>query len=143
MRPIIICYQYKNLKMKTQALLHTLPETKKHFISIFGILLFYALIGQALFQGALNNRCRITPYPLENNTWPLAPGIVNLCGNWECPAGTYCGNPSKFGLEQEFNEYDLEAFNFGFTKFDNIFWSLFSVNYFLSGITWSWYVFAY
>lgn len=87
MRPIIICYQYKNLKMKTQALMHTLPEIYKHILSIFGILLFYAVIGQALFQGALKYRCRETPYPLENDTWPEAHGIENLCGNWECPEG--------------------------------------------------------
>ena len=44
----------------------------------------YALIGLLFFKGKIENRCRLTPFPV-NGSWYINDTIVSLCGVHECP----------------------------------------------------------
>ena len=80
-----ISYMFKSTKKIVDALIYTLPELYKVVMSLIIILLLYATLGLHLFSGAMKHRCRTTPEPYENGSWPLADGIMSLCGNYECP----------------------------------------------------------
>ncbi len=45
----------------------------------------FAIMGITLFNGATEYRCRFTPEPLPDGTWPFNEEITNLCGEWKCP----------------------------------------------------------
>ena len=47
-------------------------------------MIIYALFGVFFFRGAIENRCRITPYPI-NDVWELNSTIGTLCGSTDCP----------------------------------------------------------
>jgi len=49
-------------------------------------MIVYALFGVFFFKGALENRCRTTPLPI-NGSWDLDPNVQYLCGSTECPIG--------------------------------------------------------
>jgi hypothetical protein len=51
----------------------------------------------------LYNRCRLTEEPVSENYWPIDESIIRRCSKmkysgFECPEGTYCGNPLEFGI---------------------------------------------
>lgn len=47
-------------------------------------MIIYALFGVFFFRGDIENRCRITPYPI-NDVWELNSTIETLCGSTDCP----------------------------------------------------------
>ena len=113
----------------------------------------YALIGVLFFKGNLENRCRLSPFPI-NGTWQIDPTIYYLCGEYECPEKlshsfffpiakyiffrTFCGNPAAFNIPQNETEYEDDyTLYYGYFNFDNIFMSLFTSLSFLSITGWS------
>lgn len=47
-------------------------------------MIFYSLIGVFLFMGKIENRCRLSKFPI-NEKWLINEKILNLCGIDECP----------------------------------------------------------
>lgn len=95
------------------------------------------------YSGITYNRCRLTPQPLPNGSWPLDMSNERLCsvngqGTYKCPIGTYCGNPSMFEDAADDNIMNLNSVNYGITTFDNIGKALLTVTVM---ITESWYKF--
>lgn len=58
-------------------------KTYEYLLVTVSVMIIYALIG-VFFRGAVENRCRTTPYP-ENDIWHINYDIENLCGSYECP----------------------------------------------------------
>ena len=54
------------------------------------------------------NRCRMTPEPLSDGTWPyLDTGFLcnkEVGNEYACPAGTYCFSPQDAGLPRDIDE---------------------------------------
>ena len=101
------------------------------------VVLVYALIGVFFFKGKLEYRCRTSPCPI-NGTWALDPSVPTLCGEEQCPSGSYCGNPAEFDIARNEKEYNQtpELYD-GVFNFDNIANSLFTSLIFLSITGWS------
>lgn len=71
----------------------------------------------------------MTPSPV-NGKWEADPDIERLCNSGNensCPENRYCGSPYDKGLKWDKKELETEAFNYGYTKFDNLFLALFSI----------------
>ena len=53
------------------------------------VILVYSLMGVFFFKGKLENRCRLTPFPI-NGSWPINPNVTGLCrDNDSCPSGYF------------------------------------------------------
>ena len=54
------------------------------------------------------NRCRLTPEPLSDGTWPyLDTGFLcnkEVGNEYACPAETYCFSPQDAGLSRNIDE---------------------------------------
>lgn len=62
-------------------------------------MIFYATIGLNLFKNLLENRCRVTKYPIPNSSqWPIYQAYLGTCKEYDCPNGSYCGNPNTYKL---------------------------------------------
>lgn len=56
-----------------------------------------------------------------NRKWEIDTKNQLPCGTLKCPTGTYCGNPSDYGLEADENEFFYsEDLFFGYSNFNNI-----------------------
>ena len=56
---------------------------------------------------------------------------------------TYCGSPADYGIPRNFNEGQTETFNFGYARFDDIFYSILVIFTYLNVTGWSGTVFFY
>ena len=55
-----------------------------------------------------------------------------------CPAGSYCGAPIEYGMEWDYeNELNTPYFNYGLTRFDDIWQSIYTIFQSLTGEGWS------
>lgn len=118
-------------------LIGSISRIFKQLMFLLIVVLVYALIGVFFFKGKLEYRCRTSPYPI-NGTWALDPSVSTLCGEEQCPTGSYCGNPAEFDIARNENEYNQtpELYD-GVFNFDNIANSLFTSLIFLSITGWS------
>ena len=78
----------------------------------------------------------MTELPIDG-VWEADPEIKKLCGIWECPADTFCGNPADYDIERNFHENDHEEFYYNLSRFDDFFHSLFVTYLFLNVTGWS------
>jgi hypothetical protein len=102
-----------------------------------------------LFQGLLENRCRLTEFPI-NGTWPADLAYTKLCGYTSCPEQyldylnyldrTFCGNPINYHLPVNYTELRIPDYQFGYSSFDNIFTSTLSIFIVLTLEGWSTFV---
>jgi hypothetical protein len=58
------------------------------------------------------NACRVTPEPVNNNTFWEIVGDGRLCsiyslGGRKCSIGQICGNPDEFGMTKEMDDVYL------------------------------------
>ena len=137
LRVLTIITLSNKLRMTLYNLIASFPALGKNYLTIALLMVLYAILGLHMFSGMLENRCRSTKEPV-NGRWDLAENVMkSLCGTWKCPEGSYCGNPSDYGIEADVNEYDVIEFNFGITNFDNIIYSMLSVYHFLDSTGWS------
>ena len=77
---------YHPLKKNLTNIVKALVSVSNYFVSVFGIMLFYAVIGLYLFYGLEENRCRITEIP-ESGKWEVVESIESFCGDWTCTEG--------------------------------------------------------
>lgn len=81
-----------------EAFLGTLPDLGKIFYPLLIFVTFLTIVGQQLYLGANEYKCRATPLPV-GESWP-AVDMTNLCGASlrHCAQHSYCGNPYDYGL---------------------------------------------
>ena len=84
LRPLRSITRIPGMRQVVTALIDSFP----HLISVACVLLFFifafSLLGLQMFAGLLNNRCRVTPAPV-NSTWTLVdPSDHRLCGYRTC-----------------------------------------------------------
>ena len=76
----------KVLKNNLEQLFSGLAKISSHLIVVSIMIIAYAFVGVFFFQGKLENRCRITPFPI-NGSWLINPNVLDLCGEDICPSG--------------------------------------------------------
>jgi hypothetical protein len=111
--------------MLVSSLLSSLPALGNVVLFFLFLLILFGILGVQLFGGVYESRCRVWPTP-RNGRWPIDPAIQRLCGEYECPKGTYCGNPADHGIELDSSELGVEL-NYGLTRFDDIIEATFSI----------------
>jgi hypothetical protein len=63
-----------------------------------------------------------------------------LCVEYDdstCPADRFCRNPARNGVPKQAGEDFIPELNFGYSNFDNIFWSTFAIYQVLTTEGWS------
>jgi hypothetical protein len=66
------------------SLIKAIPGLLNVILLLVFFILTMAIIGNQLFGGLLENRCRLTARPV-NQKWPADPNITYLCGSKGCP----------------------------------------------------------
>ena len=79
---------FRPIKKNLTNIVKALVSVSNYFISVFGLMLFYAVVGLYLFYGLEENRCRETPMP-EHGEWIAIESIESFCGSWQCNMGFY------------------------------------------------------
>eukprot|EP00828_Plagiopyla_frontata_P049577 TRINITY_DN9931_c0_g1_i1.p2 TRINITY_DN9931_c0_g1~~TRINITY_DN9931_c0_g1_i1.p2 ORF type:complete len:119 (+),score=7.90 TRINITY_DN9931_c0_g1_i1:82-438(+) len=116
---------------------------KQIFLFIF-IFIFYSIWGLHLFAGLEEYRCRSTDMPPRFGAWlVINETSSNLCGEWDCPVNSYCRNPYDYEFSKNTEENKVAPLLYGYTHFDDIFSSLFTVLHFTSPNIWSTINFIY
>lgn len=76
----------------------------------------------------------MTEKPDKFGNWPIDPEITNLCsypgtsGWFYCPEGRWCGAPQDYNLTLANENLTIASYmNFGYTTFDNIGVSMFTI----------------
>lgn len=77
-------------------LIDSLVNSFKSLVNVLAFLLFviiiFGIFGLQLFVGKLEERCRMTEQPVDNE-WLANDQAAYLCGVRDCPTGLTCGNP--------------------------------------------------
>lgn len=82
---------FRPIKKNLTNIVKALVSVSNYFISVFGLMLFYAVVGLYLFYGLEENRCRETPMP-EHGEWIAIESIESFCGSWKCNIGFFISN---------------------------------------------------
>jgi len=96
------------------------------FSMLLFILLLYSIACVSAFKGNVYMRCRKTPAPV-NGTWEIDTSVTRLCnayglGDFECPAGTYCGSPDMYDIKLTDSDiYGTPMTWYGAIGFDDVF----------------------
>ncbi len=111
LRPLRTVNQIEALKTVVQSVMGAVALLQDTIVILLFFMLIFAIGGLNLFMGMLLQRC----IDLDTGESLLDDeGSEIICGNYQCPAGYYCGkktlNPNN----------DV-------TNFDNIFWALLNV----------------
>ncbi len=107
LRPLRSINAVPSMRRLISSLLDSLPKLGNVLIFLLFVFILFGILGVQQFCGSFYFRCRYTEKPLPGATsWPIVPEIDRLCtndslGNFECPAGTYCGHPYDYGLSLE------------------------------------------
>ena len=108
------------IKVLVMGLIASLPELVNVALFLAFIIMIFTIFGIQFFQGALEQRCRISPLPI-NNTWLINESIQNICGWDNCPNDNVCGNPSEFGLSQNWTEVNTKELLWGIPNFNTFY----------------------
>ncbi|EAR90594.2 cation channel family protein (macronuclear) [Tetrahymena thermophila SB210] len=113
-------------------------ELWKPFIPFFSVVLLYSVIGLYFFNGLMESKCRQTPDPtLDPYSWPILEDSPYLCGYTTCPDDSYCRNPSDYNLPEIPSDNNYIELFYGFTNFDTIWQSMYTVQSFFTVNGWS------
>lgn len=121
-----------------ETLIDSIPGFANVFFFLVFFVLFFGILGIQLFSGIFEQRCRLTPYPINNvwliddtNTGLCQKGLQNSCQtglNFYCFSKlitfrTFCGAPVDYNIP--FNETELNTPDlfYGYLNFDSIFHS--------------------
>ena len=104
-------------------------QALKKMINVFAMLIFILLVYAAACIGEFNGnryfRCRTTASPVDG-IWEINESVSRLCdaygsGSYDCPAGTYCGNPDDYDLELTHeDQFGSELVFYGAVGFESI-----------------------
>ncbi|KAL4496084.1 hypothetical protein ABPG72_015506 [Tetrahymena utriculariae] len=113
-------------------------ELWKPFIPFLSVVLLYSVIGLYFFNGLLESKCRETPDPsLDPYSWPILEDNPFLCGYNSCPEDSYCRNPFDYNLSEIPSDNNHIELFYGFTNFDTIWQSMYTVQSFFTVNGWS------
>jgi len=73
------------------------------------------------------HRCRLTPDPYPDGSWPILPDYFRLCNGNNCPENSYCGAPYERDVPWDQEEINNIEFVYGITGFDNIFQAFYTI----------------
>ena len=114
------------IKKIVAAMIKSLPGLSNVIVFLLFVFLLFGILGLQQFEGVLYYRCRTTPVPLENGTWPIWDGVQRVCspdglGNYECPSNYTCGALIEYDLPLENdNVWNTAFINYGITSFDQL-----------------------
>lgn len=95
-RPLKSLNAIPGVKRIVMTLFHSLNKLGEIIALMVFVLSLFAILGMNIFPEVLWNRCRSTPEPLPDGSWPLAFEDLDedrFCGgHYECPPPTICGN---------------------------------------------------
>lgn len=75
------------MKVLVASLLDSLPALGNVAMFLLFIILLFSILGLQLFNGLLENRCRLTSDPIDG-FWQADPSTADICGgNLDCPTG--------------------------------------------------------
>ena len=74
----------QGIQVLTESLLTALPALCNLCGFLTFLLILYGTLGIQLFDGILENRCRVTPEPVDGR-WLVYENITHLCGYKACP----------------------------------------------------------
>ena len=114
-----------SLKRLIRSLILSVKDLLNVVVFFIFVFLLFGIIGVQLFGNSFYNLCRTTPAPYPNGSWPIDQNVQRVCGGqFECPAGSYCGNPltltPSIPLSPDQDYKDNSLINYGITSFDNI-----------------------
>ena len=84
LRSLRFIHEIPPLKAQMDAFVGSGLRLGSILVPLLFVMLFYTIVGTHLFSGVTENRCRLTPEPV-NGEWEAELEIRNLCGVWECP----------------------------------------------------------
>lgn len=87
----------KGMKILVLTLIDSLSSLANVLVFLLFVVILFAIIGLQLFSGIYENRCRISPKPI-NHTWQILENYNRLCGTISCPPNSYCGNPAHYNI---------------------------------------------
>ena len=117
------------MKILIRTLLNSIIALANVIIFLLFIMLLFGILGTQLYKGLIENRCRLTQEPIDGK-WVADKEIHKLCNmNYEssCPEDRYCGNPFDYDIEPNSAEWDIPELNYGFTSFDTILKSTYTI----------------
>ncbi|KRX08462.1 hypothetical protein PPERSA_12943 [Pseudocohnilembus persalinus] len=129
LRPLRSINSVKGMKVLVTTLIDSLPALGNVVIFLFFVMVLFAILSLQLFSGVFENRCRMTEFPVDGK-WEVDNSYLRLCNindQDSCPKDRWCGSPYDYGLTFNQDELQYEEFNYGYTKFDNLFQALFSI----------------
>ena len=135
MRPLKSIKAIPNMKILISTIFKSLPSLINAFAFLIFIIVLFAILGLQLFMGLLGNRCRLSQFPV-NGQWLINRELNYVCNldTNSCPVGNWCGNSLQYNLNIDYRD---EFLNFGFTNFDNIFYSMLTVFLVIQTEDWS------
>eukprot|EP00347_Sterkiella_histriomuscorum_P019834 403340124 len=125
-RPLRSVKAIPSMRRLIKSLLKSLPMLVNVLFFLFFFFLLFGILGVSLFKGNLLYRCRFTPEPLADGSWPIDLTQRRVCSttsnqDYQCQTGTYCRNPAdaNFDLSPKSYEYDDLTY-YGLMNFDDI-----------------------
>ena len=131
------------IRILVESLIDSFPAFTNVLFFVAFFVLFFGILGIQLFSGIFEQRCRLTPLPI-NNIWRIDDNYTMLCEKGvasSCPSGLifflwlrslklfrdYCGAPFEYNIP--FNETELNTPDllYGILNFNNIFYFNLSV----------------
>ena len=124
LRSLKFAYTYKKMKGFFECFIESIKRLFNVFLFLTFIIFLFSCIGLHEYGGDLYSRCRFTEQPI-NGVWQIDVEIERFCnafgqGDYDCPHGLYCGNPSMYDLSLNNENYtDNEKAGYGLINFDN------------------------
>lgn len=143
LRPLRSINSIPRVRTLVIALLRSLPNLINVVVFLLFMVILFSIIGVMLFMNSLEFRCRDTLEPeFEGAAWPVTSGANYLCGWKECPENSaICASAMDYGAAKD--DLNIEEFDYGLSRFDNILWSLLVMLQIFSAEGWSHILYIY
>ncbi|EGR31551.1 hypothetical protein IMG5_107710 [Ichthyophthirius multifiliis] len=116
----------KGIKIIVSSLIESLPFLGNVFVFLLFVIIFFGIMGIQLFSDSNEFRCKFTENPI-NGIWETDITIERLCTIYKCPENKFCGSNAIAGLQINNIEKNQQFLNYGYTQFDNLAQSIFTV----------------
>jgi len=105
LRPLRSINKVKGIRVIVTSLILSFEALANVALFLTFIIILLGTFGLHLFWGMFEWRCRLTPEPYQNGTWPLYPDHFRICDQSinNCPAGSFCGAPYDKGIPWDKN----------------------------------------
>jgi len=79
LRPLRSINKVRGIRVIVVALISSFEALANVGLFLFFIIILFGTFGLHLFSGMFEWRCRLTPVPYANGTWPIVPDYFKLC----------------------------------------------------------------